>query len=259
MVKRGQTITWHEYWLDGKRAPGVTTVTKHADGSADGLINWAVTGAIDYTYENRERLADLSREEYGALVDAGARAQRDEAKNAGVEVHAIAHALLSGGPVQVPDYLRGHVDATIDFMERHDVADLASERPVGNRRWGYAGTMDLIARLSDGRLWLLDYKTGASIWLTVALQLAAYRYAEFYVNEDGTEHDMPPIEECGVVKVTADGWELLPVVAGPEQFKAFLNALQVHRFAKTKTDALILPALPVPPITNATTPVADRA
>lgn len=257
MTKRGQVITWHEYWLDGKRAPGVTTITKHADGSADGLINWAVNGAIDYTYENRDRLADLPRAEYAALVDAGARAQRDEAKNAGVEVHAIAHALLSGAPVQVPDYLRGHVSATVDFMERHDVQDIIAEAPVGNRKWGYAGTLDLVARLADGRVWLLDYKTGSSIWLTTALQLAGYRYAEFYVDDDGAEHRMPNVDQCGVVKVSADGWELLPVVAGHDQFLAFIHALYVHRFTKTKPDAVILPALPVPPITNASLPVPE--
>lgn len=257
MTKRGQVITWHEYWLDGTRVPGVTTVTKHADGSADGLINWAVGGAINYAYENRERLADLNRDEYVGLVEAGSRSQRDEAKNAGVAVHAIAHALLSGAPVQVPDYLRGHVSATVDFMERHDVQDIVSEQPVANRRWGYAGTLDLVARLADGSVWLLDYKTGASIWLTVALQLAAYRNAEFYVGDDGAEHRMPKVDACGVVKISPDGWELLPVVADHDQFVAFIHALYLHRFSKTKVDRLILPALATPPITNASLPVPE--
>lgn len=257
MNRNGQVITWHEYWLDGKRVPGVTTITKHADGSADGLINWAVNGAIEYTWENRERLADLTRDEYGAMVSAGARAQRDEAKNAGVAVHAIAHALLSNAPVQVPDYLRGHVDATLDFMERHDVEDIISETPVAHRDYGYAGTLDLVARLADGRTWLLDYKTGASVWLPVALQLAAYRNAQFYVDDNGVERAMPKTDACGVVKVSADGWELLPVVADHAQWVAFIHALHVHRFSKTKLEQVILPALDVPGITNAHLPVPE--
>lgn len=245
--------TWHEYFLDGQRVPGVTTAIKGVGGS-DGLVNWAANGVAAYAYDNRERLADLSRDEFMDLVPNAARRQRDEAKNAGVAVHAIAHALLSDAPVQVPDYLRGHVDATVDFMERHAVEDMVSEVAVGSRRWQYAGTLDLVARLADGHVWLLDYKTGSSIWLTVALQLAAYRYAEFYVDDAG-EHPMPKVSRCGVVKIGADGWELLPVVAEDEQWRAFLHALAVHRFSKTKVDTLIEAALPVPPITNATTVV----
>jgi hypothetical protein len=250
-------MTWHEYWLDGQRVPGVTTAIKGV-GGADGLVNWASGVVAAYAYDNRERLAELSRDEYLDLVPAAARRVRDEAKNAGVQVHAIAHALLSGAPVQVPDHLRGHVDATVDFMERHDVQDLISERPVASRRWQYAGTLDLVARLADGRVWLLDYKTGASVWLTVALQLAAYRFAEIYVDDDGAEHPMTPVDACGVVKIGPDGWELLPVIAGRDQHRVFLNALATHRFAKLKVDELIRPALAVPGITNASLPIRDN-
>ena len=249
-------ITWHEYWLDGERVPGVTTAIRGVGGS-DGLVTWAANAVAAYSFDHRERLANLTRDEYLDLVSTEARRQRDEAKNAGVEVHAIAHALLSGAPVQVPDYLAGHVAATVDFMERHDVQDIVSERPVASRRWQYAGTFDLIARLADGRVWLLDYKTGASIWLTVALQLAAYRYAEFYLDDDGNEQPVPAVDACGVVKVTADGWELIPVVAGDDQWRVFLHSLATHRFSKTKLDRLIRPALPTPPITNASTPVRE--
>lgn len=248
-------ITWHEYWLDGERVPGVTTAIKGVGGS-DGLINWAATSVAEYSYDHRDRLSELTRTEYVDLVSTEARRRRDAAASAGVEVHAIAHALITGAPVQVPDHLAGHINATVDFMERHDVQDIVSECPVGHREQHYAGTLDLIARLSDGRVWLLDYKTGGSIWLTVALQLAAYRFAEFYVDDDG-EHDMPAVDGCGVVKIGPDGWELLPVVAGYDQWTAFLHALRVHQFAKTKVDQLIRPAVDVPAIANASTPVRE--
>lgn len=224
----------HIYYLDGKHVPGVTTVVGNVGGGG-GLVKWAGECAALYAFDHRDELGTLGREEYVDLVSKAADRTRDEAARAGSDVHTIAHALLGDEPVQVPAHLRGHIDQTIDFLERWGVEDLLAEVMVGNRRYGYAGRLDLIARLRDGRIWLLDYKTGRSVWRTVALQLAGYRYAEFYVEQsEGEEHELPEVDACGVVHIGSDSWELVPVRAGMDEFRDFVRAVPLHSFLKRK-------------------------
>ena len=54
------------------------------------------------------------------------------------------------------------------------------------------GTLDLVAKLADGQTWLLDWKTGGKgIFREAALQLCAYRNADFYVDGNGDEQPCP--------------------------------------------------------------------
>ena len=87
------------------------------------------------------------------------------------------------------------------------------------------GTLDLVADLADGQRWLLDWKTTASgIWPESALQLAAYRNADFYIDDNGDEQPMPPVDQAGCVWLSADGYDLIPVDAGPDTFRSFRYA-----------------------------------
>lgn len=244
-VRNASGSSYHLYYLDGKHAPGVTTVV-NGIGSSDGLVNWATELTARYAFRNRETLATLDEAEYIDLVSKASERERDAAARAGVEVHTLAHALLSDEPVQVPEHLTGYVRQTIDFLERWGVEDVLAERPVGNRRHWYAGRFDLIARLRDGSIRLLDYKTGRSVWRTVGLQLAGYRFAEFYLDDDDQEQELPEVDACGVVHIGSDSWELYPVQAGVEEFRDFVRAVSLYRFNKRRDvlgDALDRPDL----------------
>jgi hypothetical protein len=79
--------------------------------------------------------------------------------------------------------------------------------------------------------WLLDFKTSkGSPYPEVALQLAAYRYSDFYLDQAGNEQPMPPVDRCGVVWLRADGYDLIPIEAGPEAFEAFSHVQAVAAF-----------------------------
>jgi hypothetical protein len=69
---------------------------------------------------------------------------------------------------------------------------------------------------------LLDAKTNEKgIFGETALQLAAYRYAEYYVGPDGNEQPMMPVTGCGAVLISSDDAQLIPCTAGPDQMKSF--------------------------------------
>lgn len=113
------------------------------------------------------------------------------------------------------------------------------------------GTLDLVAELADGSLWLLDWKTGASgIFPESALQLAAYQRAEHYIGPDGEEKPMPQVDRCGCVWLRADGYDLVPVDTDDNTFRTFLYAQQVARFAKAPRETYVHEAL-TPPVQEA--------
>ena len=90
---------------------------------------------------------------------------------------------------------------------------------------------------------LLDIKTTRSgIYGETALQIAAYRNAEFYLDADGEEQPMPAVDACGAIWVRADGYDLIPVDASPTTFRTFLYVQQVAKFTANSAD-LVLPAL----------------
>src|SRR5690348_5762134 len=97
-------------------------------------------------------------------------------------------------PDLVP-YMAGFQAFLDDFQPEYKAAEFT----VYNREHRYAGTADAMAQIGD-TLWLLDTKTGKDVYGEAALQLAAYRHAEFIgVAETGDELPMPKVDRCGVL------------------------------------------------------------
>src|SRR5262249_28914527 len=92
-----------------------------------------------------------------------------------------------------------------------------------------------------GRKLLLDTKTGKGVYPEVALQLAAYRYAEFIGLPDGSEAKMPTVDGCAVVHLPeAGGYQLLEVRADPEGFTGFLYVRECFRFQEEMSKTVVL-------------------
>lgn len=161
---------------------------------------------------------------------------RDKAAARGNEVHELSEKLSHGEEVEVPEELTGYVDSAVRFLDQWRPRTVLTEVVVASKQWGYAGTFDLLADLPDGRRVLFDYKTTSSgIWPETALQLAAYRWADTYLGDDGTE--MPAaelkIDECMAVWVRPDGYDVVPLDTDEPVFRAFLHVQYVARTAET--------------------------
>jgi hypothetical protein len=257
-IRRGRG---HSYELDREKVLGVTTVLR--DGVPKGaLIAWAAGEAADYAIDHWDDLAALPLSERQELIRKAPDRTRDKAGERGREVHELVRRYLAGETIAPPDELRGHVDAGLRFVDEWRVEELAVEfavfaraDPELGRRHAYGGRPDLLARLADGLDWLLDWKTALkgpfSDW---ALQLAAYRYADFYVVDgdlddagDFVEHAMPVVDRCGVVHLHGDGsYELVPLEADEAALEVFAAACEVARFTKGDRDEWIGDALRAP-------------
>ena len=236
----------HYYLLDGERADGITKVIN--DGvPKPNLIGWAANTTAGYAVDHWDELAELKLSERLEVLKRSRFEGLREAGVRGVDIHKLVQRHLLGEEVAEAEPLRGHMDAYERFLEQWSVEELLTEVVVGNRRFRYMGTLDLICGLSDGQRWLLDWKTGASgIWPESALQLAAYRYAEFYLDADGDEQPMPTVDASGCIWLRTDGYDLVPVEAGPDSFRTFLYAQQVAAFTQQPREAVVGEALEVP-------------
>jgi hypothetical protein len=222
----------HVYALDGRRCPGVTTIIRNSS-PAGGLLNWYARQAAEWALihgDARESLGD--REWVKAAVRAGDVA-RDTAAERGRAIHAAADELIEGKPIEVDPEIADRARLIVDFLTTWRANVLARECVVFHTGHRYAGRFDAIAELADGNRWLLDWKTGSGVYPDAALQMAAYRNAEYLV-WNGEDKRMPRIDRTGVVHVTENAWHLIPVDTGPEVMAAFLSAIPLYRFHGTK-------------------------
>jgi hypothetical protein len=228
------------------------------------LINWAANATADAAINRWDELATMPPAARLKALQGARYEDKDRAAKRGTEVHALAEKLVMGQAVQAPDDIAGHVEAYARFLDEFSVKALHVEFSIASVRWGYAGTGDLIADLllpgesSVPDEWkpflggqirlLLDTKTARSgIYGETALQLAAYRYAEFLI-DGGVDLPMPEVDACAAIHVRGDGYDLIPVTAGEQQHKQFLYAQQVGFFTSTSRDLIGAPV--VPPTTS---------
>jgi hypothetical protein len=144
---------------DGKRVPGVTTVTGRFK-DAGGLIRWAYNCGRDGI--------DMDR-------------KRDDAADAGSIGHqwvedTIHGRELSEFPAATPDMLekaRSALDAFLDWRMRNAVEFAHTELPLISEAHAFGGTIDAVLVIS-GKLRLGDWKTGNRIYPEHLAQIGGY-------------------------------------------------------------------------------------
>jgi hypothetical protein len=199
---------WHRYrWNDGRPVPGVTSILRLQDAlyGSDALTTWAVNTAID-------ELARQQRD--GEPPDrAKAIAATHRARDIGSEVHAVFEAIATGRKPHAGSAALPLVPAIAAFLADHRPEFLEVEAMVYSERLAYGGTLDFIAKM-DGQRAMVDLKTG-QVKPSHGLQLAAYAMADFIGKpDDPVQYPIPRVSRHYVLRVDADGYELVPMRVG---------------------------------------------
>lgn len=250
-VKSGRGHTYKD--ANGLRVPGVTTIL--GDGvPKPALMNWGPKVTAEYAVDHWDELGQMTPSARLSKLEKARYEDRDTAANKGTRVHALAERLAKGEEVAVEDDLAGHVESYVQFLNDWEPDAFMLEAVVMSHRHGYAGTFDVAARFEDRAIVELladqmelphlleldrpvtaigDTKTSRSgIFGETALQLAAYRFADVFVDDAGVEQPMPEFDFAFGLHVRADGYDLRPIIAGPDQLREFLYVKQVGRFAE---------------------------
>jgi len=227
-VNRGRA---HSYTLDGETLPGVTTILNNAIGKP-ALVGWASNVTAEAAVDRWAELETMPPSRRLATLKAVRFETSGGAALNGTQIHAHAERLVAGEPVEVPPAQRAAVQALARLMDAWHMEPVLSERPVLHPGHKWAGTFDLTCGIR-GTLWLIDWKTGKSIYPETALQLAAYAHAAYVQHEDGRLMEWVPPERAAAVHITADSAELLPIdwAITEEAYTVFRYAAQVSAWS----------------------------
>jgi hypothetical protein len=121
------------------------------------------------------------------------------------------------------------VQAFLEWEAKTDIRWIRSEFQVFNRALNYAGSVDAHVEIGGAPL-ILDVKTSRGVYYDYAIQLAAYRYAEFVGEPDGTESPVPAVEGGVILHVHGGECRLLEIPCGPDQFAAFKACKALYDF-----------------------------
>jgi hypothetical protein len=228
-IRRINSGSGHRYEDDGRALDGVTTLIG-AGLPKPALTWWAAGTTANYAVDHWDELSARPLSERLNTLTKAHRQVRDRAANRGTEVHRLAVQLVRGDEVEIPPELEGHVLAYVKFLDEWQPEPILVEATVVNRDVGYAGTLDLLATFPpDPAVAICDVKTGAGVYGDAGLQLAAYAYAQKYLDADGQEQPMPHVDVARVVHVRSDGYEVYPFPLDAGVFSAFRHVAWVAR------------------------------
>lgn len=208
-----------------RKNPGVTSVLNMLPKPF--LKFWAAKVAAEYAVDNLGSVVGLALNDRQAAIDAIKGAPNrftGKAADVGTEAHDYFETLAKGEAIRGrihPD-LQPFVDHFQEFLALCKPEFLFMEETVWSDTLGTAGSFDAMAILTGdgagplkGKRLVMDWKTTRSgVHEEVALQLSAYRNADYLVRPDGSRVPMPDLDGAAVLHVRPEGWALYPVETG---------------------------------------------
>lgn len=152
---------------------------------------------------------------------------RDAAAKMGTRVHQAVEQGVD------PDRADADISAKLrwfrDWLAVSGAQILGQEYQVYNLELGYGGTIDLLVLMPDGSIWVVDIKSGKSLWGEHALQLMGYIQGEFVGRDDVVDDALTAFHRSArgmaVLHVREDGWEFRGLRPDPETWAAFRGLL----------------------------------
>lgn len=150
--------------------------------------------------------------------------------------------------------LQPYVDHFKDYLDTYQPEFLMLEEGVWDDVNDYAGTFDAVVRYNQpdveflvgdelvplvGVAWQDNKTTRSGVHAEVGLQLAAYRYAPWVLNDDGSTVPNHPGDFALVLHIRPEGWELIPVEAGPDELEVFLNLRKTTDWTRNHSKRII--------------------
>ena len=249
-MQRNDTQRGRFYEIDGEQFPSVTTILSVIGKPA--LISWAAKVEREMVMEVSADLyqdapqVKMARTAWMTTLQTRLGKQKASTKalakagEIGTQVHALIEWTLKGelcvkvGPSpEISNQAQDAFGKWVNWRKEVKLKPLFVEQQIWSRQHRYAGTLDLLAEI-EGKLTVLDWKTGKAIYPEAKLQNAAYRQAIREMGhgdpQQGVIVRMPKIE-------TDPDFEALTV---PEDesylMKRFLSAYDLWQWQQRNDD-----------------------
>lgn len=123
-------------------------------------------------------------------------------------------------------------EAFMDWLDREKPRFIMAEATLLSHTYGYAGTTDGYAELG-GEVWMFDYKTSNTVSDDWTYQLAAYRGAEWLVEDNGSLVRPPKAQRAMIVHIKNGKVVPYEFAADKEAFERFASMALIHKHRKT--------------------------
>ena len=178
----------------------------------------------------------------------------------GHEAHSIFEELSLGNPVgKLDPELQVYADHFKDYLDTLQPEPILLEEGIYDEEHDYAGTFDAIMKYNRpdltirtwdihgvehfqplvGVAWQDNKTTRSGVHPEVGLQLAAYRHAKYIIRQDGTLALNRPGDFALVLHVRPEGWELIPVEAGPAELDVFLHLRAITDYTRNHSKKIV--------------------
>jgi hypothetical protein len=219
------------YEWEGQRYPRVTSILSKGIPKP-ALIRWSAKLVAEGAVKQTDKWLDMSDDEAIAYLSGLPDARRNSSANLGSAIHAAVDAVANDKEYkEQSDTAQEYVNGFFKFVNDFKPKFLFTEQAVYNRTHGYAGTLDAIIRIGRTN-YVLDTKTGNRIYPEVALQLVAYKNAEFIGRVGGEEIPLPPIKKGAVLHLGPNTYSLVEARVDDEIFDAFLSVKDVYYWSE---------------------------
>lgn len=223
------------------KVPGVTSVLGMLPKPF--LRPWAAKITAETAVDHLGEIVSIALRDKQGAIDFLKRAPdrfTKEAADVGTEAHDLFERLAKGDSVgRVHPDFEPFVSHFREFLSEFEPNFVFMEETVWSEKHAYAGSFDAFAEIDGERVWI-DYKTTRSgVHEEVALQLAAYRFADYIIREDGGRVPMPQSDAGAVLHVRPEGWSLVPVKADEEAFATFLHLREIFEWERTLKSSVI--------------------
>jgi hypothetical protein len=179
------------------------------------------------------------------LKDLGANSDEvlKRAGTQGTNVHDAIHLFLAGNEVtwlneEKENYTLDEwlmVLKFVDFYKTFKPETIAVERSLVDPELGFGGTLDYVCKI-NGKVWLIDWKSGNSIYKGNKIQIAAYqkiwnKTQEVKIEKTGCAHLRAMTrgaDKTGKV-MQGDGWKIEEVEDIDHMFRLFEHAQAIWK------------------------------
>lgn len=224
---------FYRYTWQGRDLPSWSTLRSTA-GMRPQIHAWALEGMVTEAMALGPTIAAAVTTNDEAAVawvrtklwDA-ATERRDRAARLGTRVHEAVE--LGTDPQLAPADIAAKLGWFRDWLAVSKATILGQEYAIYNLTVGYGGTVDLLVLMPDGSTWVVDLKTGNSVWGEHALQVMGYVQGEFVGADDVVDEALTAFHRqargMAVLHLSDDGWSFHSLRPDPATWEAFRGLL----------------------------------
>ncbi len=199
---------------EGKRVPGVTTITGELGWNTRVLIYWA----------NNLGLEGIDSNKYV-----------DDKAAIGTLAHLMITNSLQGIKTDLDDFTKNQITAAKNsvksfgaWAKEHKINPILIEEPMVSDKYNFGGTMDIYADV-DGTLELVDLKTGKGIYDEHLVQVGG----GYKIILEEKKHPVGRVRILNIPRADSEKFEEY-IIRGTETCeKIFMNCLENYKLHKT--------------------------